>query len=321
MSPATFEGHPESAKLNDLHASAGSTANLHTFYYNGVIVGLYGLLEHFVEGLLSEFVRRVSAASRTYDDLPEPIRAHHLPLTLEVLGKLGTGKYQGKLDERTLIASLHSCLSGAHTFTLNDVVFAHHTANFRSDVILFCFNRVGVDLKKLSRSASLVQAMDRHFPGSSRPFFVVDDLAERRNEVAHGAASELLSPEILESYLDVVESFAQALLEDVTSHLVNAVVPHVGRQLGKPDRVFRHSIAGFEQLPQRVAVGDIVAVIDGEGRARCARVTSIQVENAQVAHAELGASTGVSIGPPLTQRSRLFLMPDGSGYLLPRDAN
>ncbi|NMO37306.1 hypothetical protein HG826_27730 [Streptomyces sp. GMY01] len=239
----TFTEHPQSDWLAELHETATGTAGLQSFYYGATIVRLYGLLERFVEETLAESVRRIASMAPSYSSLPEGIRNNHLPLTLEVLGKLSTNKYQGKIDEASLVEKLHSCLSQNGSFSLNDIVFAHHTANFRDEVVRQSFERIGVRMQKLESSALMNEAMSQHFPEEANPFFVIDDLAERRYEVSHGAASQLLSAEILDSYISIIESYARAVLDAVTSWLILFAVPNIGIELGRPDRVFRHRIA------------------------------------------------------------------------------
>ncbi len=107
----------------------GSPAELASYYYNATIVSLYGLLERYVEDLLSEVVRSASKAVPSSAQLPERIRSHHLPLTLDVLNALQANRYRGEADAAALIGTLDKYLDGAEGVHINDQVFMHHTAN------------------------------------------------------------------------------------------------------------------------------------------------------------------------------------------------
>src|SRR6266508_318707 len=107
-------------QILEIQSRLSGSADLARFCYNATIVSLYGLLERYIENLIAEAVRRVAELVPRYDLVPEKIRFHHLPLTLEVLSHIGTGRYQGETSESELIRGLYSCTSDTIEFALND---------------------------------------------------------------------------------------------------------------------------------------------------------------------------------------------------------
>ena len=299
-------------KLREVSAPAAR----HEFYYRATVVSLYGLLEQFIENLLIEVVQRLCQIAPRYDVLPENIRANHLPLTLEVLARLSTGKYQGKANERTLVKGLHSCYADGDAFILNDIVFAYHTANYRAEVIRQSFERIGVRLEKLDSESLLRDSMSTHFPDERNLFFVIDDLAERRNEVAHGSISQLLSIDLLHSYIDVIEAYSASLMHFATSWLIKFAIPIMGSELGRPSNVFRHKIAGYASSALPIAEGDVIAIVDGGSVARCTIIRSLMVGNKPVSSAPAGSSVGIDTCGHLTARCRLFLLPSSASFFV-----
>jgi len=195
--------------VRQVQTHLGTPAELASYHYNATIVSLYGLLERYVEDLLSEIVRAVAKAVPTSAQLPPRIRSHHLPLTLEVLNALEAKRYKGTADSASLISTLNGYLAGSAGVHVNDQVFTYHTANFRSDVIRQSCERVGFSpVQDLRDDPEYLTVCSDRFPDEDNVFFVVDDLSERRNEVAHGSPpQQLLTGSLLLAYVDVVEAY------------------------------------------------------------------------------------------------------------------
>lgn len=292
-----------------------ATLRSHDYHYRACIVSLYGLLERFVESLLAEYVSEVARISPSYDDLPEKIRENHFLLSLEVLNRHSSQKYQKTVDQASMVSALHSCFSKDDSFRLNDSAFSFHTANFKNDVVRQSFLKVGVSLENLNKAGFLVDAMQDRFPDENNPFFVIDDLAERRNEVAHGGASDFLSVDIIKDYVDVVEAYVKSLVVEARSSIVRQAIGIHGNALGKPDKVFMSEIAGYYSVGIDLRLGDLVAVIDSKKSVRLGRIKSIQVDNVPVGHSSRGSDVGICMGLNITRGCRISHLPNSVGHI------
>lgn len=245
-----------------VQANTGSPADLARYHYNATVVGLYGLLERGVEDLIAEAVQLLSKAIPRHTDLPDKAKVNHLPLTLDVLVALQAGRFRGSATIGELVSTLHRSMTDPSGVWLNESAFVHHTANFRADVVRSSFERLGLSIvQALDGDEKFASAVEQNFPDEPR-YFVIDDLAERRNEVAHGATpQQLLTTEILRAYLVVVERYFDALTRAVSDWLTGITVKHHGVPLGRPTKVFGQSIAGYSSMPTQVAVGDYVAAV------------------------------------------------------------
>ncbi len=146
----------------------------------------------------------------------------------------------------------------------------------------------------------------------------MDDLAERRNEVAHGSPpQQLLTGTLLLAYVDVVEAYLGALRRSAATFLTRLAIEHAGEPLGRPDRVFQKSIAAFEALPLTVRCARTLGVVSGE-RAFCATVLSIRVNDEIRDEARSGESAGLRLSAELSSRARLFLLPEWTTALVAR---
>jgi hypothetical protein len=318
MGPAREESVDLLALAQSLRSDYPGRAIQSTFVYNTAIVALYGLVERFVEDLLSQVVQMVATATPSTAALPETMRANHLGLTLDVLTATAAGRYRGSAQTVQLVRTLDLHLRSVTGTHVNSEVYAHHTANFRTDVIRQACERVGFSPNSaICKDANYIRAVQRHFPDEDNVLFVVDDLAERRNEVAHGATpQQLLNADLLLAYLDVVEAYLLALSRTAVAWVTRAAITHQGIALGRPDAVYqRGAIAGFSCLQTRVRVGDVIAVLTSD-RAVCGQLESLEVDQRSRKTAAAGESVGIKLTCQVPSRARLFRMPKWAEFLM-----
>lgn len=290
--------------LAALATQVGASSFKKQFDYNSVIVALYGFLEQFVESLLKGYLSKLSEVSQSYASLPEAIRGAHIEVTAALLKAPDLQKFRGVVTPEGLTANLHSCLSSQVPFALNVDAFSHHTANFKVPVVDQFFSRIGVT----GISSRVVQLLSfQVFLKTFDParcsvsfdqgcLFEIDDLAERRNEVAHGSSAQLLSNELLHNYVSIVESYGRGLYEVVSGGALAYEVSQSGIPLGSPIAVHHHSIICIN-LPARTTVkrGDVlVAVLDGGPcPAVGGEILSIEIDHCDIEAISLTVPTNV----------------------------
>jgi hypothetical protein len=87
--------------------------------------------------------------------------------------------------------------------------------------------------------------------------YFLDDLAERRNEVAHGMPGDLLSNAILLEYIAFLEAYGRALYEAIRADaLAFAILRSI--PLGSAIAVYNKSIVCFSITKLTVSQGDLL---------------------------------------------------------------
>lgn len=236
------------------------------FEYASIVIGLYGILEQYVENLLQGYLTLTCSLVLAYKDLPEAIRKNHVQFTMDLIGKLDYQKYKNKITTEFLVGNLHACLSVGQPYHLNIDAFVHHSANFRAENIESYFSRVGVSavLAGIREHPVFIehyeksqQAMPPPNASNDTLFSPINDLAERRNEVAHGSLpSEMLSNELLLGITEFVEAYGVALFDVVRRFLTPLEVSRMGILLGKPIQVYDGSIVCLYAENIALAKGD-----------------------------------------------------------------
>ncbi|WP_375322728.1 MAE_28990/MAE_18760 family HEPN-like nuclease [Aliivibrio logei] len=172
-----------------------NTLQSRVFEYNSYIISLYGFFEQFIENILSEYIEEICSLHKEFKHLPKEIIENNVKKTAELLTLLDLPKYKG-VDENQLIKKLYNNTTGKK-LEINTIAFCHHSANFRISTICDYFKSVGVN--NLGKDVGYYEPLNnrllyRHGNFSSLPlskvFDIIDELAERRNHIAHGVDSD-----------------------------------------------------------------------------------------------------------------------------------
>jgi hypothetical protein len=263
------------------------------YEYICTIIILYGLLEQFIEALLEAYVLEINSTVGEYKKLPKAFTNIHYELTLGHLSRATHKQYRGIASPQILVNNLNDCLQNHTPYKITAESFIHHTANFRRETIDEFFHRVGIH--GICRQSVLTDGF-KNFVESLHPPRVIpnnqpesvlqeiDDLADRRNEVAHGAVSNTLSLDLLAEYVNITRHFGFALYEVVADELAGYKVNHKGVLLGKPIQIFNHNIVCINTKGYEIKNLDYL-VIKTKDRARpfrLAQVRSIQINGQDV---------------------------------------
>ncbi|SFF30536.1 MAE_28990/MAE_18760 family HEPN-like nuclease [Sunxiuqinia elliptica] len=198
------------------------------FNYNSLIISLYGYFEKFIENILVEYIDKINIIFNRYSSLPEPIVKNHLRLSLELIEKTQNSRYSGSLNKEGIIKNLHECINVNENYQLNKEAFSQHSANFRLQVVDEIFSRVGIEsisnrIRKVPEFVNYIkdkyEVAEIQELGNDEINTILNDLAERRNEVAHGVPSQILSNDIIIDYIEYFDHLSNALIEVVNKSI------------------------------------------------------------------------------------------------------
>lgn len=174
------------------------------FIYNGIIVSLYGAFERLVENIIEAYLSSISKKSKAFDELPNAIQKKHTELSLSLALKVGKDRNissEEKLkSQESIVTNLSMCMGNSENIKLNVRAFSSHTANFRLDIVRESFSNIGLttlidDIQNHLMLVNFVKSEKGYTESDSLDNTVIfneikfklDDLANRRNEIAHGS--------------------------------------------------------------------------------------------------------------------------------------
>jgi hypothetical protein len=201
--------------------------------YNSYIITLYGILENFLEDLVEEYLRVITKAFPKYNTLPKKICDNNRSLSIEFFSRIDRGRFKGYPLE-----SLLSTLNSSFVQNTSHIVyeaFRIHSSNFRYDSIITFLERIGISncLAEVLDYPPLRKYFEKDYAGYKKhelnPILkgLTEDLAEKRNEVAHGLNyGNILSPAIVLDIINFIEALAVSLNLLLADNYLILIEPH-----------------------------------------------------------------------------------------------
>lgn len=195
-----------------------------TYEYRANVVSLYGAFEHFVEELIKEYVGELSKKCCHFQDLDDKIRKEYVEKWKSLHTNVKKGHTKYTLDELKMARNMHDTLV-SDTSGIMAECYIPIGGNYRHNSICEIMESLGaanirLNLKKYE---PLKTYMANHKygddVGDSVLFLEVEKLVERRNEVSHGAADDLLSDNEFETMMDFVGVYAETLSNYMSDEL------------------------------------------------------------------------------------------------------
>ncbi len=189
------------------------------FEYNSYIISLYGLFERFIENILEDYLRDICLILKTYTKLPSDIKKNLLNSNLEILKNLSNPKFSS-LSTSVFIHNIHKALSENQAI-VNIEAFQHHPYNFRQSIISDYFSKIGINgISNLLKIYEPLKGLLESKYGNPAQiesdviFRIIDDLAQRRNDVAHGVENvELLNGSIIKEFTEFLKTYCRSLYQ------------------------------------------------------------------------------------------------------------
>jgi hypothetical protein len=137
----------------------------------------------------------------------------------------------------------------------------------------------------------------------------MDDLVERRNEVAHRAIpDEILSHEHLLAKVDYVEAISLGIISSLADVLLTASIKNgESALLGAPTEYFKKKrVVVIRSLESPISEGDHI-IASGNNSIRWGRVLEIRVADVRTERADVGAEAGLLLDFEVRRGSKLHI--------------
>ncbi|MFA1541653.1 HEPN domain-containing protein [Actinomadura monticuli] len=281
------------------------TSDQRRFAYIGCISAMYASFENFAERVALRFSEMLLAdPTNLSSEQLFTLRRRYVRNASVLLGQsLGVGRYR-EVKELDVVKSLASCLDeSSSSFDIRLELIALHNSNLRWDSLCELFVWAVSDLQDKIRRSDAVESWASLTNNTSKSTLMgvlkseLDDLVERRNEVAHRAIpDEIQSYERLLAKVDFLEAISLGLVASLAGLLVEASIRNgESIPLGVPSEYFRNKrIVVIPSLAFSISEGDCV-VMSGSRSTRWGRILEIQLADERVAHAPAGVEAGLRL--------------------------
>jgi hypothetical protein len=131
--------------------------------------------------------------------------------------------------------------------------------------------------------------------GSEDDAYVLNDLADLRNDIAHGTEVTILSPEMLAAYIKYIDVFGASLCDVLKSEWLRVLLPRKGIEIGAAIKVIDRRIVCFGEKDRSISVGDILVSKSDSDHFVCGPILQMQVNRTDVERLERVGGEGVGI--------------------------
>jgi hypothetical protein len=291
---------PDLAALIAELAGSVSPGLRKTFDYSSMVVSLYGCIEEYVESLVEHCAVVIEQSFDSYMSLPEVLRKHHERLSLKLADQISQGYYRGFDSLPTVIDNLHRCLNNDQNFRLNVPAFSIHTANIRHNVVRDMFAAISIPNIDSAIELHPLTVELMYDLGRSRrdSHFYLNDLADRRNLIAHGERpSDVISASMMQEYFRATRVFGEALFEGALLGVLEFALPSFAASIGSPTRTFNSNRVVCFETPAQITLqlGDRL-LWRSQQKWKMARLETIQIDRVEHASAFCPPGTRVGLG-------------------------
>lgn len=193
--------------------------NERIFNYRSNIISLYGCFEQFIESSVKEYVNELLKVCSNFMDLDNSIKNEYIEKWKALHGKLHYNKYQ-EITPIYMIESLYRSMIE----NKNEVIaecFLQNGGNYKHEEIMKVFSNLGFhDIRScLKHYEPLASFFSKN---GFDNYATIDELVERRNEIAHGVNSNnLVSESIVLDYIGYIEKYALSITEYLKDQIFN----------------------------------------------------------------------------------------------------
>lgn len=264
------------------------------FEYTSIIINLYGLLEKYIESIISEYIDSLINSIPKYNDLPKEIINHHFELSAQLINSLSLPKYKDRITKEKIISNLYSCANctGEKKYRINNDAFTQHSYNFRENSINDFFKTTGIsNMTSLLKQNKIFRGyIDEEGIPTENYFDTLNDLAERRNRISHGSEEDdILGIAELSRYIKYIDIFVQSL----NSIVIEQSIPYIIDKgdnieiIGNPIAEITDRIIGIKVSNMKLAVGDKIFIKKDEENFSYGKIQSMEINNESYEKLEL----------------------------------
>lgn len=215
------------------------------FNYKSIIITLYGLVEQYSERFIVAYLDEINARIPVYSSLNQKLQESNLYNSVQLASKIIENKhhkYNG-LDLNLVINNLDRCLKNQVPYSFNSVSYTILSGNLKHSKICDFFRQIDVNIEVLFDKLT-----DFKNIASEKKYQKIDDLVERRNEIAHGTLNNILDISEFPDYVDFIEKYFIAVYDVLKFHMEQQVLYFKVQtkciELKNP-KVFKGNIIGF----------------------------------------------------------------------------
>jgi hypothetical protein len=290
------------------------------FEYKASIISLYGLLEKYVELWIKEYLDSLSNVVPEYNQIDQKIRDNHFELSLKLINTITSresAKYEHLTKEKVL-TTLNECIVNPTKYQINTDAFVLLSGNLKHNKIVEIFQKLNLDLnsellknEELNNEIGLTSERISTI-GKDILYNKINDLVERRNQIAHGSENvdDIKSISELEPYIQFLDKYCQAIFQTLFEQLIKQESIHIFQKIENVIKTYGNKVLAFELENYTIKVGDMLIVETKEGRFYKKPILTIELNRKEYPELIIieKTSIGVSVEPKIKDNQTFYII-------------
>ena len=254
------------------------------FHHCAAITRLYSAYETFIDKLVGEYLEQLPKLYPAYVDLPEALRTQNRNAIGKILQKWGKESWQySQLTEKSLVEGLSKGVSGEADYYLLSHAFLIESNNYRAHVIEKIFHGIGIDkpIEYVQRSMKMQELMQSSLYFGDSIDVILNQIVSYRNNFSHSEPDNLISPKILNFYMQFLNIFCEILRERLDSELISRRISQgIGiKKYGVIIKRFKDNIVGVKGIMQTTIHENDNVVLWSNQRGLWGKIKSIELNH------------------------------------------
>ena len=288
----------ENEKLTDIIQSIKNNVSSQVTY-NAIIISLYSCYENFIDSILIKYLELISQLGISYDKLPPKImETQQYQIGLFLSNPQRYGNLGFKCSE--VIENFNDCLKENDNYVLNTKLLITHSSNLGLKSLRDVFNQIGItdSIIKIKKNDNFIKyymnekSLNRLeaeeillSTDDSMIFYILEDLVNRRNEIAHSwnefdrLSIQTLKDEYINFFFYIGEAIKNIIITEIYSILFKN---NLLDEFTTVHDVYNNEIVCLNNENQIIKNGGYIFCVNGENYQKALEITNIQINNQDI---------------------------------------
>ena len=230
------------------------------FNYRANIISLYGAFECFIEEVFKEYIEQLRHTIPQYNSLNKKIKDNYFDNVAKLHSKLHYAKFS-HITELKIVQNLEKVIAQGNNEILAEP-FLCNGGNYKHNIICDLMSSVGIDnvdcniIQLSPLSDLLLESTPDKDQQRTMVAMRLEELVDRRNEVAHGAISDdIIDIDCFEDMLKFTADYCDSLNKLLKHELLKYKWEQMSSTTYTPINVYDNRIAVLKVKNVNISIG------------------------------------------------------------------
>ena len=250
------------------------------FEYNSVIISLYGMVEKYTEKIIKKYIEELEYIFIEYAEVNPKIRERHFELSIQLLSKVMDGRFKKyeSLRKEDIVQKLNDCTNKSGQFLFNKDAFILNSGNIHHVKICEYFRNLDIDIDLEIRKCKEFSLKTENL------FNKLEELVQRRNEIAHGSSSDILNFSEITPFIEFLKKYFCSIItilrDNINDLSYNYKLSNFGTKL-ENFHLYSSTLIGLRDGARwELAIGDEIFIKKADGEISYSKIEEIRTYEA-----------------------------------------